>query len=149
MAQEAGTRRPPWPVVATLATIVATAALTMAGWVVIDWRTGLRDLENDRRERRIEQLVDSYVHLARAGQGRSLTDHEMQAAEDALTWIQALGTPEQIRVLTELADAGDTDWTRLLDVIRKDLRAQYELPPVDGRIRPFCYPRTWDRENRC
>ncbi len=149
MTHEPPARRPPWPVIATLATIVVTAALTMAGWVVIAWRTGLRDLENDRRERRIEHLVDSYAHLARADQGRSLTDHEKQAAEDALTWIQALGTPEQIRVLTELAEAGSSDWERLLDVIRKDLREQYDLPAVGGRILPFCYPRTWDRENRC
>ena len=141
MEPQPSTRRPPWPVVATLATIVATGALTVTGWIVSDYLAAGRELENDRRERRIEHLVDSYVHLARMAQERPFTSHEKQAAEDALTWIQALGTPEQIRVLTGLADAESDDWTDLLKVIRNDLRELYELPAVEGRIRPFSYPR--------
>ena len=144
MEPPAATRWPRWQVIAALATIIVTGALTVTGWIVSDYLAAARELENDRRERRIEHLVEGYVHLARMGQDRPFTDDEKQAAEDALTWIQALGTPEQIRVLAGLADAGSTDWTDLLDVIRKDLRELYELPPVEGRIRPFGYPRVPD-----
>lgn len=120
---------------------MATGALTVTGWVVSDYLAAGRELENDRRERLIEHLIDNYVHLARMGQNRPVTNAEKQAAEDALTWIQALGTPKQIRVLTQLADDEQTDWTALLNVIRDDLRELYELPPIEGRMRPFGYPR--------
>ena len=144
MEPSPATRWPRWRVIATLATIVATGALTVTGWVVSDYLAAGRELENDRRERLIEHLIDNYVHLARMGQNRPFTNAEKQAAEDAITWIQALGTPEQIRVLTRLADDGRMDWTDLLNAIRKDIRELYELPPFEGRIRPFSYPRVPD-----
>ena len=91
----------------------------MTSRVGVDWLTGPREPHNNRRERRIEHLVGSYVHLARSGQGRSLADQKKPAAEDALTWIRAIGTTEQVSVIIEFADPGSGNCERLPDAMRK------------------------------
>ena len=141
MEPPAATQWPRWQVIAALATIVVTGALTVTGWVVSDYLAAAREFENDRRERLIEDLIDNYVNLGRMGQNRPVTNDEKQAAEDAITWIQALGTPDQIQVLNRLAGEQETNWTELLGVIRNDIRELYELPPIKGEFRLFGYPR--------
>ena len=121
--------------------IAATVVLTVSGWLAVDWLTGARDLENERREVRTQVLVQSYVDLSRAGQSRNLTVEEKQAAEDAIARIQILGSLRENAVLRKLLVEKSSNWAPLIKVMRDELRRHYDLAPISADPVFFSYPR--------
>ena len=125
--------------------------MTEAGWIVAaviaagGWITsGYLARRADRRKVRTEYLLSAYRRLD-AMSNRDMTVQHEDDLESAVSDIQLLGTPEQVRLAEELArdfaDARTADTGPLLEALRVDLRKELRLDPVEPR-------RIWLRVNR-
>lgn len=109
--------------------------LLIVGWIVAHYFTSKRDIENERRKKRIEKLTECYQALLRLGlnglyfiedDGKTINREVGDAVEDAIGLIHVYGTDEQSVLATKYAadmqDAKSANFTELLDCLRRDIR---------------------------
>ena len=98
-----------------------------------------RDLENKRREQRVEMLVKAFQNLTK------IYNHDiLEVKEDmqsALIDVQLLGSPAQAErielyvknVMKEKRQVWD-DFDNIVDDLRNDLREELGLPEIKGKV---------------
>lgn len=98
-----------------------------------------RDLENKRREQRVEMLVKAFQNLTKAYNHDILEVKE--DVQSALTAVQLLGSPAQAgrielyvkNVMKEKRQVWD-DFDNIVEDLRNDLREELGLPEIKGKV---------------
>jgi hypothetical protein len=123
-----------------LGPLLATTVIAIAGWLAVHLLTAHRDRVNKRREKRLDNLVESYRTLATR---LTRPDAYKFAAEieGAIAIIQLFGSQAQIAALRDFtSDAAQRNrWSgdklgNVLSLLRDDLRAEIGLPPSEGQM---------------
>lgn len=128
--------------------VIAPLLAALVGGVVVHVASRRRDRENEQRRQRLDYLVSAYRTIARAT-SRPLRGERGEGFEDALSDVVLLGTDEQIglatKVMTMLASSGEAPLNELLLSMRRDLRAELDLPGDGLRHVPYLRV-TWPEE---
>ena len=109
--------------------IVVSVCVAVAGWLVNQWfaRRALR------RNMRIDYLLSAYRRLEHAS-NRSMTSLHEEGLEAAVSDIQLLGSPQQVQLAIEFAEAfaaqRQADTEPLLQDLRASLRRELLLEAV-------------------
>ncbi len=113
------------------------------GWIVTDYLTKRRDVENQKRKIRTDYLVNVFRFLATSVSNRNLSKEDWRKFEDIIADIQLFGTPEQIGLLKEvtnqIAEKKEFDLDPILNDLRDHLRRDLNLESIDGNIRWIRY----------
>jgi hypothetical protein len=120
-----------WKLFAQLA---ATGLVTVLGWWVVNFFSGLRDIENDRRKLRIEYLLKAYRRLESASHREGRQKEFEDQLESAVADIQLLGTAKQAELAArfgiDMAENGIAHLDDLLQDLRDSLRGEIKLEPL-------------------
>jgi hypothetical protein len=99
--------------------------------------TANRDLENKRREKRIDYLVAVFRTLCKASHHPNLSEINAEV-EQAIADVQLFGTPSQVSLAQkfslELAASGGASLDEILEALRSDLRAELGAEKVGGSL---------------
>ena len=114
------------------------ALIAVLGWFIAHQFNAYRDRVNKKRELRIQYLLEAYRRLESVINRPTQTEEQKLRYESAMADIQLLGTPEQAnlaaRCMTEQAEKGTANIDDLLNLLRKDLRAEIRLAGEIGKI---------------
>jgi len=113
--------------------ILTSALLVVAGWFAASWLASRRDTKIKKREVRVEYLLTAYRGIESAAQ-RELNGDQMFKLESAIGDVQLLGNEAQLKALADLISSGESDFTKLLEEIRNDLRSELELEESKSRL---------------
>ena len=120
----------------SLEVLIPTIAV-IVGWFAVHWFTARRDHENKRRDMQIEYLFAAYRRLE-SNVNRTLTCERAVEIESACADVQLLGTPHQIELvqtcMNQLRNTGKAKFDDVLYDLRKTLRRELKLPPVEERF---------------
>ena len=111
--------------------IFISIVLAVIGWLFAHKLTSMRDLKNKKREIRINFLLDAYRKLERSIHREAIG----KDFEEAISDIQFLGTPVQVKmakkIATDFAQNGHVTLDELLINLRDSMRKELELEKVD------------------
>ncbi|MBI3137593.1 MAG: hypothetical protein HYZ15_03305 [Sphingobacteriales bacterium] len=119
--------------------LLATSVVTMSGWYILHFLARKRDIENKKKELRINYLIEAWRRLERCV-NRKNTDptHDI---ENSIADIQLFGTPKQIelagRVISNLVKDKNANLDELLEELRQDLRKELFLEKIETKIQIF------------
>lgn len=143
---------------ATIMAASIAAAVAVAGWHWSNSLTADREFKNRRRELTTQYLIDAYQKLALASNrvppGGTLDDAMPTGQyadwfEESITKIQLLGSPAEIGALHQAIDhldamragkAGNAPSDDLLQTLRRTLRTELQLEPIESKIRQVRIP---------
>lgn len=118
--------------------LLITTVVAISGWIVAHNYNAARDLANKRRELRTASLIGAYRALERAAHREGSFSSHADELEAAIADIGLFGNARQIRLAGEfvhqLAQGGTADPGDLLTELRRELRAEFELPLVQPRV---------------
>ena len=129
-------RELPHPVMSLdqMVTVVTSALLAALGWVIGYVTTVRRDRLSERRDLRVQYLLDAYRRLEGAANRQDPTEDDERALESAIADIQLLGSPEQVhrarQFALEFASTGQASLDRVLEGLRLELRKELALRPL-------------------
>jgi hypothetical protein len=118
--------------------VLLRGLLAIVGRLFGQTLNGRRDVDNKRRELRIQFLVEAWRNLERAARRARLD--ETRELEQALADIQLFGTPDQAdqagRVARSMSEARTETATldELLEALRADLREELRLGRANARL---------------
>ena len=116
--------------------IIIPSALIILGWFIVNWLASKRELINKRREVRIQYLIEAYRCIASASNRKEkTTDDQKLNIESAIEDIQLFGNEEQLNALNNMIEDKNNDFTKILEVLRNDLRKELELVSVSNSLR--------------
>jgi len=96
-----------------------------------------RDLLNERRKLRVTYLLEAYRKIE-SGSNRTEFEKVWPLFESAISDIQLLGSPEQVKMARQFALDMAKNRTASLDPLvndlRNTLRSELELPEVNGNV---------------
>lgn len=122
-----------------LPVIVGTVAV-IAGWPIVHYFNLRREIAAEKRKLRVTYLIEAYRRLEDAG-NRPITkgSTHIHGIETAIADIQLLGTPEQVSLAhaftVEFSETGSGLFDPILHSLRKSLRNELELEPVDEKLK--------------
>ena len=132
--------------------LLVTTVVAVAGWIVGHRLNAERDLHNKRIELRIKYLLDAYRRLESSIE-TEVSRENLDVLESAISDIQLLGTPEQVdKVLAwseQFSKTGtqkDVNLQDLLEDLRKSLRSELGLLPIQRKIRHVKFKLASDAE---
>lgn len=112
--------------------IVVGVLVAVAGWLV----NAILARRAIRRNMRIEYLLSAYRRLEQAS-NRQMTESHKAALEEAISDIQLLGSPHQVKMATafarQFAEDHKADTVPLLEDLRASLRHELQLESVPPR----------------
>lgn len=119
--------------------LLVTTFVAIVGWIVAHRFTAKRDLDNKRRDLRVTFLIDAFRRIADAANRTEHAKNEHnQKLESAISDIQLFGTKDQVELAHEfsiqIAMAGTSDLTKLLEALRADLRTELNLEQVANQV---------------
>ncbi|MEC5385562.1 hypothetical protein VVD49_07490 [Uliginosibacterium sp. H3] len=107
------------------------AVIAIVGWFAAHQFNVYRDIQNKRRDLRIQFLLDAYRRLESAANRAKQTEDQKQAFESAVADIQLLGTTAQVEAtityLQKHAAGSGAKIDEVLRLLRKDLRRELGL----------------------
>lgn len=123
------------PAIAALIGTLLAGLIAIFSWYKVHKLTAKRDLENSKRTARVKELSESYKSLVRGAiKGlHRMNDGKIDRTiadevENAILTIHLYGSPEQSRLASkysrEMADKQSSDFTELVECLRKDIRDQ-------------------------
>ncbi len=117
-----------------IALVISCLALlvTIVGWRIEHHLSAKRDLENKKREIRIQFFADAWRKVAKAN-----TNGDDQALSDAFFDIQLFGTPEEIKQIKQVVkDRMKNKYTgkELTLDLRNSLRTELGLVTTDEEV---------------
>ncbi len=116
--------------------LLATAFVAFGGAWLAHALAARRDRANRRRDQRITFLIDAYRRLEYISNRPNLTD--AQPFESAVADLQLFGSSAQVEltqaVINAFASNRNASMDRLLQELRKDLRAELGLKAVPERL---------------
>ncbi|MDX8385113.1 MAG: hypothetical protein R8M11_01190 [Gallionella sp.] len=124
-----------------LAKILISIIVGLGGWYVVHRLSASRDQINKRKDLKVEYLLKAYRSLSNAA-NRTNTDEFGLQFEEAVSDIQLLGSPKQIKLLHKALSEMDSNGNHVcindvLDELRVDLRRELALEPVATRAKFF------------
>ena len=134
------------------ATVGIPAVVIVAGWFFVHWLNGRRDLRIRKREARLKALEAAYMRIATSC-NRPLTDKSKDDIETFVSEIQLYGTPRQIQLMGEMAEAFKkpnhiVSYDAILADLRDSIRKELNLEPVSGLVRWFRFVRNKPAANK-
>ncbi|MEQ8535139.1 MAG: hypothetical protein RIB86_25005, partial [Imperialibacter sp.] len=110
----------------------------MIGWYTLHKLSRRRDLENKRKDLRINYLIEAWKKLEYAS-NREITETEfIDYIEKPVALIQLFGKTTQINLAKQLANEigqnGETSLNTILEELRNDLREELSLNKVHGKM---------------
>ena len=121
-------------------TIPVTVGVAIVGWYVAHRLSAWRDRVNRRSEERVHHLVSAYQTLAQI-RGHHHACQLGNGIRIAIADIQLFGKCEQIestvawlKAATSKQDIAIDELDLLLESLRRDLRAEIALDPVEGKL---------------
>ena len=120
-----------------LVPLLVTTVVAMFGWIVEHRWAAKRDRASKRREQRVQYLIDAYRCFAKASHHPQL--HEIASdVKCAVADIHLFGNDKQIQLVqkfvSEMVDKNTAPLDDLLNSLRKDLRHEIDLHPVESDI---------------
>lgn len=141
----------PWiPLISIIIGNLAAVTIAVISWGKVHKLTAKRDIENSRRLTRVKELSDSYKSLVRcAVKGlHTFDDNKIDRTiadevENAILTIHLYGTPQQSKLASkyscEMAEQNSSDFTELVESLRKDIRAELGQGDVETKPSYFKY----------
>lgn len=131
--------------------IIFTVIVAAGGWLVTHYYTSKRNIENSRRESRIEALSQAYNALVRTALNGSLVTRKKDGTilnkapslENAIATIHLYGNDEQSKLASKCAEqfekTGKDKYNDLVNSLRIDIRemlneSDLKEPPIYLRI---------------
>lgn len=97
-----------------------------------------RDRLSKQRDLRTQYLLEAYRRLESATNRPPGSPADFRALESAIADIQLLGSPEQVHLAKkftlDFAGSGAASFNQLLEDLRRELRKELALPPLDESI---------------
>lgn len=123
------------PAFTALLGVIIASLIAIISWYIVHKLTSKRDLANARRAARIKELSDSYRSLVRCAiKGLHTVDEDKidrkvaDEVENAILTIHLYGSTSQSELASkysqEMAELGKSDFTELVESLRKDIRNQ-------------------------
>ncbi len=114
------------------------ALIAVAGWFFAHWLTSKRDRLSKRRELRLKGLEKAYLKVAGTAH-RELTPEMKRDFEDFVSEIQLYGTPNQIKLMSELVEAfvrrdKIISFDAILEDLRDSLRSELNMERISGHV---------------
>jgi hypothetical protein len=121
------------------------AVVAVVGWFAAHRFSVHRDRHNKRREMIVAYLLEAYRRLESAANREVMTGEQKTAFESAVADIQLLGSHAEISTTTKYLQAHAINGGALIDevlnLLRKDLRRELGLEPVDTKPIIFRFDR--------
>ena len=117
--------------------LTVTACVAVVGSWLSHRFSSERDVANERRQMRIQYLLDAYRRLESAS-NRSGTNDDWSKLESAVADVQLLGSARQVRLAREfafsMAQDGTAPLNSLIDDLRASLRSELLLDAVSENV---------------
>jgi hypothetical protein len=114
--------------------LIVTLLLGVGGWIVAHWQSARRDIEEKKREIRVEHLRHAYLKLANVADRGNLASN-LHDVQDAFNDIQLFGTLEDIaeieRFIDVLNEGKSPSINDLLRRLRNEIRRHIGLHGID------------------
>lgn len=127
--------------------IIITIIIAVGGWIFGHWLNAKRDQKNQRKEIVIKYLIDAYTKLESSA-NKPKTKITDDAIESSIANIHLFGTSKQIELAknfsNSIATHGNASLDNLLLELRKDLRKELNLSPVERKLNYLRF----DREHK-
>lgn len=116
--------------------IIVAVIIPTLGWIIGYWLKQKNDIENAKRTRRVEFLLNTYLKLENCiHRNPKEVGNDL---EQCIAEIQLMGNIEQVnlskRVANEIVNNGETDLELLNKSLRNDLRNELNLPENKEQI---------------
>jgi len=115
-----------------------TALIAVISWVIGHYFNSKRDQTNKRRDLTNQHLINAYRILTNEIVQRPQTKESDQKLELIIAEIQLFGSNEQIEmvkiVANDIVNKKKFNLDNLINSLRKELRVQLGLDPVDGNV---------------
>ena len=112
-----------------------SALIVATGWIIAYRLNSRKDYTNKKREIRIQFLIEAYKAIAASANREDMSVEEKKEFEAAIEQIQFLGTVRQVNLL--VGGTSTRDFTPLLEELRKEVRKESKLDPVEEGIKHF------------
>lgn len=120
--------------------VIAGTLAIIASWPIVHYFNLRREIAAEKRKLRVTYLLEAYRRLEDAGnrplQKGGRHSHDI---ETAIADIQLLGTPEQVKLAQafaiEFAESRTGSFDPILQSLRRSLRSELELEPVDDILK--------------
>lgn len=120
----------------------ATSIITILGWYFVHNLSQLRDIQNKRKELRVNYLIEVWRKLNhvsnRSTGGTEEMNERLVFLEQIITDIQLFGSSTQVdmakQILSELKKEGKVNLDELLIDLRRSLREELTLEPIDESV---------------
>ncbi|QKJ29036.1 hypothetical protein HQ865_04470 [Mucilaginibacter mali] len=116
-----------------------TVIIAVLGWRIAHYYNSVRDKDLKRRELITNHLIAAYRILANDITKREESVERDEKLEAVIAELQLFGSDEQIRLTKKLVEdivkGGDFYFDDLLNSLRKDLRKELNLTPVNGNVK--------------
>ena len=115
----------------TITKIIVSVILLVIGGIVTHKFTSRRDFDNKRRELITGYLIEAYKILSQDIMLREQNEEMSRKLEEIISYIQLFGNEEQIRLaydITDQIEKGSMNATRLVNLLRDNLRDELKLP---------------------
>lgn len=129
----------------TFFAIYIPAILTIAGWWYTYKTQVKQDLANKKKEKVVEYLIVTYKGLSNSVHRGNIEDFPKQYLEfeAALSYIQLLGSSEQIdlarTIANNMSESATADIDKLLKDLRSELRKELDLTDLGNKAPFFHY----------
>jgi hypothetical protein len=114
------------------------ALIVAVGWIVGHYLNMSREIAAEKRKTRVAFLLEAYRKMENAAH-RGMCKEVADNIESAIADIQLLGTPKQARLAHDFsvafAENGTVSFDTLLYDLRKTLRQELDLEPVEGKLK--------------
>lgn len=115
--------------------LIASVGIAVVGWVVAHWLSSKREIEQKKREFRVQFLREAYLKIANLCD-RGEFPRDIADLQDALNDIQLFGEERQIDlvgdVVTGLSNENSADFNELLKQLRNEIRGHIGLKPMNS-----------------
>ncbi len=115
--------------------LIASVSIAVSGWVVAHWLSSRRELEQKKREIRVQYLREAYLKIANLCD-RGEFPRDISDLQDALNDIQLFGEEKQIiligETITQLIDNQTASFDELLKQLRNEIRRHIGLNPMES-----------------
>ncbi|PRB06130.1 hypothetical protein CQ046_02875 [Chryseobacterium sp. MYb7] len=118
--------------------LLITSLTTIIGWFMLHRFTQRRDLENKKKDLRINYLIEAWKKLEYAS-NRNINEEEfIEFMEKPIALIQLFGTNTQIKYAEQIANAikveGNANLNKILEDLRSDLRNELNIEKTDTKL---------------
>ncbi|MDD5299359.1 MAG: hypothetical protein PHD65_02575 [Gallionella sp.] len=119
--------------------LIIPSIIVILGWLVGYHMETSRDLENKRREQRVEMLTKAFQSLAKAyNHDPSDVKEDVQSALIAVQLLGSQTQAERIKFFVKRIENKEgwswSDYDKIVEDLRNDLRHELDLPEIKDKV---------------